>query len=323
MMPALAKSLNSATEPGEAFRVPLDGDTAVIACHFNPCGYERPRRNLQAFLGFMGGCRAPIFMAELTFGSGPREIAAGDRVLHLHLDGPDGIFHKEGMLNAVERIVPAQFTKLLWVDADVILTNPDWLAAASSALDEAAVVQLFERAILTDDAWSEVAVLASTAHAHTCDPERAHRFQYHAGLAWGARREMWSEAGGLYAHSVAGHGDTVFALAAIDRFHRSHPHAAAMSAEARIHAERYARRLTEWRRCRPVTAVAGDAIHLWHGSVERRGYAGKARLLSAYDPLTHVRKTASGLLEWTAAAPEPLTSALKSTFPARREDDPT
>ena len=323
MMPALADSLRRAADPSAAFCVPLQGDTAVMACHFNPCGYKRPRRNLQVFLAFMAGCGAPLFMAELTFGTAPRELPESDRVLHLHLDTPDGIFHKEGMLNAVERIVPAPFTKLLWVDADVILTNSDWLADASAALDAAPVAQLFERAVLTDDAWQEAAVLASTAHAHRYDPERAHRFQYHAGLAWGARREMWSEAGGLYAHSVAGHGDTVFALAAIDRFHRSHPHAAAMSAEARIHAERYARRLTEWRRCRPVAAVAGDAIHLWHGSVERRGYAGKARLLSGYDPLTHVRKASSGLLEWTPSAPESLTSALKSTFPARREDDPT
>jgi len=303
-----------------AFTTPEAGDTAVIACHFNPCGFMRPRLNLLHFLSWTAALGIPVYVAELSFTRGrPPVLPAGPRVRHIETDPVNCLFQKEALLNAAAAIVPGRFTKIAWLDADILISDNDWLAKASALLDDFAVIQPFRRGILTNPDWREEKLLVSVAaglHAG------GHFRHYHPGFAWAGRREFFTDHGGLYERSIAGHGDIMAARA----------FTGSMSGHDATEENMNQLAVKEWREwAAPVTRWTGgkvgylraDAWHLWHGETANRNYDAKRKLLRDVKPC-HVENT-RGCLEWTAAAHEEIPDTIKSiaaTFSARREDTP-
>lgn len=301
---------------------PLTGDTAVISCHFNPCGYQTQTRNLAYFLEFMAETSPPLFMAELTFS--PRQLLpSNNRVLHLEAKAPL-LWQKESLLNAVEKIVPPQFTKIIWIDADCLMTDPAWLENASRALDEYAIIQPFKRCVFTDEKLDESGVRAGCGYAATTgNPRKADWSLFHCGFAWGARRELWTEHGGLI-ECLSGQADSLIALAAMGQLDRSHSHGSRLNDAMWKHVSEWAAPVTEWTGGK-IGSIPGDIVHLWHGNTERRRYRDRQSLLRDLDPARHLYHTDQGLLAWTqdahAEIPETI-EALTNYFSERAEDTP-
>jgi len=307
-----------------AFDVPLAGDTAVIACHFNPSGYQRPRANLRAFLDRLAAQSVPVFMMELTYGEARPFLPAGPRVQHLRTAPDNLLFHKENLLNLTERIVPAQFTKVVWLDAECLLHRADWLSATSAALDAQPVVQPWHRGIITNAAGREVALLNSTGHGASLNDHRRcyHGYgnPYHPGFATAARRELWTQHGGLYELPVSC-GDTAMAMAIQVVLTREQQLLPGVSPAVWSDLCRWSARVRPW--AGGIGCIRGDITHLWHGDLDNRNYAAQPGLLRAFDPARHIQHRADGLLEWSpfARAEIPVTiAAIAALFSARKED---
>jgi hypothetical protein len=70
-----------------------------------------------------------------------------------------------------------------------------------------------------------------------------------------------------------------------------------------------------------VAAVAGDAIHGFHGSTRARAYDQRHHLLSQFDPGRDLTlDPISGLPVWTEAG-KPLQEAMRTYFLSRNEDE--
>ncbi len=307
-----------------AFEVPLAGDLAVIACHFNPSGYERPRQNMGAFLSWLWALRIPVFMVELTFDGGPAPVLPLDspRVLQVRTSPENSLWHKEGLLNLAPSIVPQQFRKLAWIDADVIIRHPEWAARASAVLDQTPLIQLFSRAIYTDSSLRESGSKASTGFAGAIrDPRRDCWSHFHCGFAWAARRELWERFGGLY-HSIIGPGDSIVALAAMGRLRRDHTHIAPFNEHVYEHARAWGEPVREWTGGN-IDCIPADLVHLWHGDHRDRKYMERLEYTRPFNPRLHVAPSASGVTEWTEAARRDHPDMLRSVrdyFTERRED---
>ncbi len=308
--------------PTDAFLTPLRGDTAVIACHFNPAGYNRPRANLARFLIGMAEVWAPVFMAELAFYGQPFQTPACDRTAHFRAGKEAVLFHKERLLNIAEKLVPPHFTKLVIWDADILIPDFGWLKEVSRALDTFPVVQPFTRALLLGPDGREIGAKMSVGYAaNNRFPDPVDVSIFHPGFGLAVRRDFFHEVGGLDGCVITGSGDTLAMIGALcqqpeDRaFFRRHSRAwGAGQIE-------YCRRFHQFSGGR-LGVLPTDILHLYHGSHVNRAYLSRFDMTHDLDPPRDLKVNDDGITVWTAAAQAGnLPERMREYFFARREDD--
>lgn len=308
--------------PTRPFLTDLDGDTAVIACHFNPCGYKRPRKNLHRFLHGMAEVGAPVYMAELAYYGQPFQLPQTDRTI-LFRAGPEAIlFQKEHLLNLVEQIVPPRFTKIVAWDADVLVQNDDWRNATSRLLDSYSVVQPYSRALWLGPNDEEIGCKLSVAYAannNFHDPLDISLF--HPGLGVAVRRSFFREVGGFEGCVITGSGDTLTMVGALQHDPANRPF-------FRKHSEAWGAPQLEW--CHKmyrwsggrIGAVATDIKHLYHGSHTNRRYLSRFGLVEQFDPRRDLCRNDDGITCWTWKSMQgELPAAINNYFHSRAEDD--
>jgi hypothetical protein len=116
---------------------------AILCCHYNPCGYHEPRRNLSRFLRQMKTFGHTVYVAELAYGDEPFFLSPSPYNFQFRTDRRNVLWHKENLLNVGEKNIPDDFDKIAWIDPDVWFMNPSWFSDAEKALDLWPLVQLF------------------------------------------------------------------------------------------------------------------------------------------------------------------------------------
>jgi hypothetical protein len=301
-------------------------DVAVVACYFNSHNYASKRRGFELFRASMERSRVPLFIGECAFGEDRFELAPSASVFQFRT--PDLMWQKERLLNLTIERVPDRYTKIAWVDADVLFTNPMWIVEASERLDEVPVIQPFSHAVrlrpeetsyygggersrgfcFTRSALPGLSRLKYHLHGHT-------------GFAWAADRQLLSDLR-LYDGAVAGTGDHLMAHAFSGDFASSclqlvfgrrsgyldHFRTWAQAAWARVHGR--------------LGHVGGAALHLWHGETANRGYVSRYRDLTrlGYDPVVHLRAEPGCLWSWSEEGAF-LSEWAAGYFRDRREDN--
>ena len=299
-----------------------------VACHYNPCGYERPQRNLERFVAGMIRQNVPGTLVSLTLDT-PGLLPAGSRFdsqlvteieLSLPWDTP-AFWWKEAMLNLGTASLPPEVDKVAVLDADIEFLDDDWAAKASAALDEFPVIQPWHRVRYTTPEGADGECRPSTgygAHHNSLDEW----VQYHPGCAWAFRRSFLEQIGGWYVSPIS-HGDTLLALACTARLHAEHPRVNRLGP---AHIDDILR----WADGIPAAAggtighIRGEIRHFWHGSLEDRRYPDLPSLIQQYDPTTDLAPDRhTGLPIWSQQAladkPEQV-AAIADYFAARRED---
>jgi hypothetical protein len=301
-------------------------DLAVITCYYNPCGYRTKRENFEVFWKHLATSGITTIVADCTFGEDEWELTDHNNIVRFH--GKDVLWQKERLLNLVIKHLPPQFTKVAWLDCDVLFEAPDWAAQTSALLDRFQVVQPFSTAIRlppgTCSYEGEGHVYAGFASNYRRSPNLmlSGRFDLHGhtGFAWAARREVLEEHG-LYDSCVSGSGDHMMAHAFCGDWD-------SVCVE-RIFAgnKTHHRHFIEWSKAAygavrgKVAAVPGAVLHLWHGEVENRRYVIRNRELAefGFDPRTDLCEDESGLWTW-ADRRDDLRDWAREYYACRRED---
>jgi hypothetical protein len=247
----------------------------------------------------------PLFIGECAFGDNNFELTPSTSVLQFRSDHV--MWQKERLLNLTIDRVPDRYTKIAWVDADVLFTNPRWIVETSDRLDELPVVQPFSHAVrlrpdetcyfgrgersrgfcFTRSALPALSRLRYHVHGHT-------------GFAWAADRQLLSEFG-LYDAAIAGSADHLMAHAFGGDF--ASPCLPAVFGDS----SGYLGHFRRWAEaaCGRVGGrlghVDGAALHLWHGETANRGYVRRYRKLTrlGYDPAVHLRGEPGRLWAWS------------------------
>jgi hypothetical protein len=311
-----------------AFDVPEIGDLAVVACTFNPAGFKRPIDNLAVWLSWLWGLRVPLYMAEMAFGDQSFILPSGHRrVAQVRgCRSKNVLFQKEPLWNIAEKLVPSRFTKILFLDADVILRARRWSELLSSQLDGTKIVQPFSRCFWTAPDGREILAKPSWGYAWSNRYPYPDSTAFHPGFGYAVDRSFFSDCGGFPLSGIFGGGDVVTGLAAMNRHHpgghsRLWDHIRWLPRDIE-----WADRVARWSEGR-LGALTSDAVHLWHGSVQNRQHQ-KKHVVAAqlgHDPELDVRLGANGLAEWTphAISTKPtLISYIGDYFPSRQEDTP-
>lgn len=306
----------------------LPDDICIVASYYNPTGSRVRWRNLRRFHASLRRAGIPVYYVELMFGREPSQLHG--YVPYLYKLRTDSVlWQKERLLNRLIALLPRSFTKVAWVDVDLLFgRNPRrWLTAVSTALDHYSVVQGFARVhrrarlpnpfdrgdvvesfALRRDRSGAAAEISSNYHDHG-----------HTGYAWGARRELLEQCG-LYDCCLSGSGDHLMA----------HAFAGDLDSDCFNQVFRgnnaYRDHFMDW--AAGVAARTGGAVgyvdceltHLWHGSPAKRKYRERDVQLteSLFDPARDLRLGSPGCWEWSASGRR-FVSWSHSVFEARQE----
>jgi hypothetical protein len=83
--------------------------------------------------------KIPYFSAEMVIGDQPPMLASPTLRFH----SKSALFYKEALWNRLETVIPEQYTKICFLDSDIVFDRPDWLDAISELLDTYSLVHPF------------------------------------------------------------------------------------------------------------------------------------------------------------------------------------
>ena len=216
---------------------------AIITCHYNWFGFERPRDNLRRFLESTKGL--PIFGVEAQLPDHPMQTTGLPGWQQITAAQDQVMMQKECLLNIAAALVPNHFDALAWVDADILFDNKDWFEQTARALDAFPVVQPFAQAHWLARDGSVEQERPSIGK----EPDLLYRCVAHPGFAMAARRALWTQRrGGLYEHLVVGNGDVGFAAAVLSSDQPGH---IVMNPALRSHYDAWATPIKAWIKGRP------------------------------------------------------------------------
>jgi hypothetical protein len=280
-------------------------DLAVVTSYFNSHNYASKRRGFELFRHSMERSGVPLFIGECAFGDEEFELQPSGSVFQFR--SRDVMWQKERLLNLTIDRVPDRYSKIAWVDADVLFTNPAWIVEASERLDDLPVVQPFSHAVrlrpgeTSDYGGGERSRgFCYTRSALPALSRLRYHIHGHTGFAWAADRQLLSDIG-LYDAAIVGTGDHLMAHAFGGDFATACLQTVFGGSSGFLdHFKHWAE--AAWERVRGRLGFGGGAaLHLWHGETANRGYARRYRELTGlgYDPAAHLRAGRDGLWAWS------------------------
>ena len=195
-------------------------DLWVITTYYNPAGYRTRRENYERFAQPLHAAGIPLVTVECAFGAEPFSLAPAPHVIQVR--GRDRMWLKERLINLAIACLPPQATKVAWIDADILFTNPAWAQQTTVLLDRWPLVQLFDAVSALKQGQTTSLDRGDPGFAHrqgmrrglslrTAPGRTYHRFGAY-GFGWAARRTLLQQCG-LYDRAILGGGDQLVARA--------------------------------------------------------------------------------------------------------------
>lgn len=301
----------------------LPGEIWGIATYFNPTSSQVLLENLAKFSAGIRHQGLKLLVVELAFDEAPFEVSLDICDLLIHRRSNAVLWQKERLLNIGIEHLPPDCDKVVWLDADIMFENQNWVQDTSRLLESYAVVQPFEHAywlpqgeceLPSDPPYGLGEGLAmpgmAAVMAKRADWRRAlaDYFEHgHSGFAWAARRDILDRHR-LYDLHVLGGGDITLAHAFYgdEDFWRGRNYWCRNMTKAELAA------IATWSRGihadiqGSVAATPGWALHLWHGGIAGRNYLDRALILKEndFDPATDIASDAQGCLRWNSDKPD-------------------
>lgn len=285
---------------------PTHTDIAVCMCYFSSVGYTRPRENFMRVKKMLDEAGIPLFTAECIIGDTPQLIP--DPTLLTIANS--SLFYKEQLFNMLEKKIPSTYTKLIFMDSDLIFTIPNWVDMFSNKLDKFLAVQGFGTGLYLDASENVFFKLTSWGKYLRLYGNPA---KGHPGFCWAFNRNFLKEIGGFFDKAIIGSGDsaiaTVFSSNGYDY----------QSPFIRNEYLRWVK--NAHKKARSMTYLDIDIYHLYHGSIDNRQYINRHTLpdlLKIKRWEDAVTTNEYGMYELKSPA---INEVLKNYFISRKEDD--
>jgi hypothetical protein len=263
-------------------------DAVIVACYFNS---EKNPYRLTAFSEFYDSIKHLNHrVVECVIGDGLPELDHTNPNFSL-VHTTTTLWHKETLLNNLIKSLPRKFKYIMWVDADVIFTNQNWMVDAVAELQNNRIVQLFEYCVhlekdndKPDFNLHEAKDLMNSeppirhprlwrsfaANYVTTDHSDDHNYDKHGhvGFAWGAQRSLLEEVR-LYDKALVGGADHIIAHAAAG--HICHNCITKSFTDDIDSVNKWSKKFFKKTKGK-LGYVKGDLYHIWHGALENRQY---------------------------------------------------
>jgi hypothetical protein len=299
----------------------------IVSCYYNPLRFQSRARNFEIFYRRLRDSNVPFLIVECAFGGEHFSLPESKNIIRVR--ARDVLWQKERLLNLAERLLPPDAKYVIWLDADILFTNRNWIQETVEILQTKMLCQPFARCVRLSpgqmrpaadngECWeSFCAIWNNDAQKAASEHFDAHG---HTGFAWAARRELFSETG-LYDRAIAGTADHLMAHAATGNIDHACIRRAFFSDEIRTHFGRWGKRFFELVRGE-IGYVEGDIHHLWHGELANRRYLERTRELSRlnFNPSKDLTVNPHNIYEF-APERDDLRGWMRDYFRRRMEDE--
>ena len=283
------------------YRAPLIKDMAVGLVFFNPAKSKRMLMNYFYTIEKLKIANIPYFTLELVYNREEPEIKDA-----FHVYAKSVMFHKENLCTLLEAKIPWYYSKVLFLDADIVFGNPNWYSEVSAALSDHDVVQPFTTAVWMDITYTRATQIRESVIYMNREKPFDHKL--HPGFAWAFRRK-WFRKVGFFEYGVTGSGDTLSAAAWLGvKFPSTYLKPALVPAYTAFDALPKPR----------ITCTSGPVFHLWHGTHVNRKYVDRHAILDGIKDIRKVmRPNWTGVWEFSVKG---LSEKLSAYFADRVDD---
>lgn len=300
-------------------------DMAVLMCMFNPTQSVRIVQNWLYVWNKFVNAGIPVYGIELLF-PWQRSASLADAFKTITVRSDSIMFHKEKLLERLEREVPATYTKLCWVDCDIVFQKADWYDATSAMLNTVPVVQPYGRCQWLAPDLRTPLIKNNSAAANIGEIRVAHaagisdRLNGHPGFAMAMQRGFVKH----FTWSVVGGGDAVFfrgICGLISEF--ANPRMRELMEPV---CNDWVATVNAHGPIPEIGCVSGDIWHMWHGSISSRQYYDRYAQFIAVVPkaVKDMREllveNADGVWSWRADVRGPLNKMMLHYFNGRDDD---
>jgi hypothetical protein len=184
-------------------------DLAIISTYFNPRNYNSRKKNTDAFLKYIeeSGVSDHLYIAEIIYPN-QESFIKHKNTIYLKCESP--VWNKEAALNAIVKRLPPHYTKVMWVDLDVMWTKENWYNDISKLLDSYKIIQPFSKCIYlnNDSSISKIGVGYFNTVKNNISEDRVCY-----GMTMAYTREFCDKFG-FFDKFLLGAGDTILAMPA-------------------------------------------------------------------------------------------------------------
>lgn len=291
------------------YNIPTCSDTAVCLCFFSPAGFKRPKENFLYVYKLLTNAKIPTFTIECVIGNQTPLLENPT----LQVRSESCLFYKEQLYNLLVPKVPEQYTKLIFLDGDILFEDKNWIDNISNLLNTYNVVQPFETAVLMDINFQPIFIKKSLFYGIKNDNFKNQPIdKHHHGFSYALTRTFYNKIGGFFDKCIIGGGDTAFATL----FHRTII-PSFYSSVIQPEYSRWNRNIEE----ENITYLPTTIYHLYHGSDKNRKYANRHILLEQFDLKCwddFVYKNKEGVYE---IKNKKINEIMKQYFISRKEDE--
>lgn len=278
---------------------------AICLVLFNPASTKRILMNFLFIVNKFKLENLPVFMIELVFEGRQPEIAKA-----IHIEGNSYMFHKERLYRILEKSIPAKYTKLAFLDGDIVFDDICWYDKTSQLLDRYDVVHPFEKAHWLDLTYKDRQMTRESA---ILMPGEIYSTAYHPGFAWCMTREWYNKVG-FFDYAVSGSGDTLSVAGWLKKKFSPKFKSCPKSIQ-KVYQDFYAKPSPK------ITFLKGmEVSHLYHGTRQNRQYTTRHEILETDEDIrTLIKINSDGVYEWKQ--PTEWNSKFLKYFQERNDDD--
>lgn len=279
----------------------------ILTTYYNPAGYKNRIENYNRFKEELGH---ELLTIETAFGDEPFTLKDSVKLRSRH-----PLWVKERALRIGEKLLPKDQDWVIFIDADILFENKNWLEDTIKKLKEFNVVQPFQFINRRFKDWTIEDSYNSYGYQYS-KGIRSEDFKEegHPGFAFACRRDKFD----LYDKGIAGTGDSLFLKAVTGQYLTKR----ITNSLKGIRLQHYLLWAVDYHRKveGKLSFVEGTIDHLYHGSIKHRNYYQRMLDLENlnYNPYTDLYTNKDGLLETNR---KDLEAWLRNYFQARKEDE--
>jgi len=289
-------------------------DIAAVCCYFNLCNHPRLLENYNIFRANLPP-KLRLLTVELALSGQPFHTKA-----EIKLHSCDIMWHKERLLQiGIDHLLSEGYNKIIWMDADAVYDNNNWLYDVSASLNDHAAVQCFENLTARFDDTENTGI-GSVAYFK----QRSGYSGFAPGGVWAASSELLRH--GLYQKCIIGGGDAIFVIGCVPEKIYTRYYNNLMPKTQEIHSQALRDDYNRW--IQHTRDIVGDSVgyikhhvtFLPYGKKVNRQYTERHWPLKRFnfDPMGDIRYNTYGVFEWATHKPD-MHKAIRQYFQQRSD----
>lgn len=282
----------------------------AITTYFN---LTNSKARFENYLTFAKNLPFFLITVELSLNDSGFQLDCNNANIYIKAKSKDLLWHKESLLNIALKHVPKEYDYIVWVDCDIIFTNPSLESEIYSKMEKYNIVQLFSKMYDMTSSESCIPKDLNTVSGFGISYLKENNVLFENslqpkvtmdmrktlfGLAWASHKSILKR-NNFYDFCVTGSGDRALYCAASGEYEITRTNLV-MNEKRFNHYMIWAKSFNNSIEGK-ISYIEGYIIHLYHGEIDNRQYRERHLQFNnlGFNPFTDLKRLKEGTFEWS------------------------